>query len=297
MHRINAPITPLEVTSADGTLIRAYLCGTGPHLWLLPPGLGTPLLGWKYLLEHFADRMTIVTWDPRACYQSRAPERPESLGIPFHVEDGVAVLKAAGWENKSFVLGGWSMGIQISLELYRRFKPQVQAMVLINGTFEHVLKTAFPYPVIKDVLPHLVQGVATASPLFAPISRHLLGQPWAISLLKRLGIVTANRDFFGQVVSCFRELDFTNYFPMMVQINRHSARDVLPTVNVPTLITAGTMDKMTPMSVSRFMQERIPGSELFVVENGTHYTTIEYPDVINANLTEFFKNKVFRADW
>ena len=125
MQRIQVPVETFSVKSSDGTMIRAYRCGNGPQLWLLPPGLGTPLLSWKYLFERFHDRMTIVTWDPRGCYGSARPDSLDRFRIEDHVEDGLAVMRAVGWDHKSFITGGWSMGVQIGLEIYNRIPEQV----------------------------------------------------------------------------------------------------------------------------------------------------------------------------
>ena len=259
--------------------------------------MGTPVYSWKYLFEYFGDRITFVTWEPRGCYDSAAPEDLGRLRVEDHVQDGVAVLEAAGWKDASFICGGWSMGIEIGLELYRLMPERIQSLMLLNGAYEHVLTTAFDIPVVNKLLEPSVKGVASAAGVFAPLSRYLLGQPWAITVLKHLGIVTANRDFFGEVVSLFKELDFSVYFRMILALNSHSAKEILPLVQVPTLITAGTMDKMTPLSVSEYMHQRIADSELFIVPNGTHYTTIEYPEIINLKLEQFLRTRVFGQEF
>ncbi len=302
MERIQAHIEDFQVTSSDGTRIQAYSCGKGPHRWLLPPGLGTPVSCWRYLFEYFQEHMTIVTWEPRGCYRSGQPADPSRITVEDHVLDGFAVADAVDWlgkaENKKYVTGGWSMGIQIGLEMYRHQPENVAGLTLINGAYEHVLRTAFaflPYPdrVLGAVLKALSRGAGVA----APLSRYLLGQPWAIEFLQNLGIVAENEAFFGEVLGDFKELDFGFYFPMILALNKHSAREILPLVDVPTLVTAGTMDKMTPLSVSEDLHRRIRDSELFVIPNGTHYTTIEYPEIVNLKLEQFFRNRVFPGSW
>ena len=297
MQIINTPSEVFDVTSSDGTRIRAGKYGSGPHKWLLTPGLGTPVYSWKYLFEYFGSRITFVTWEPRGCYASEAPSDLARLRVEDHVLDGLAVMEAVGWQDSSFVCGGWSMGIEIALELYRHMPDKIQALMLLNGAYEHVLTTAFDIPVVNRLLEPSVKGMASAASVFAPLSRYLLGQPWAIGLMKHMGIVTANRDFFGEVVSLFKELDFGVYFRMILALNSHSAKNILPLVQVPTLVTAGSMDKMTPLSVSEYIHQRIQDSELFVVPNGTHYTTIEYPELINLKVEQFFRNRVFGRDF
>jgi len=98
------------------------------------------------------------------------------------------------------------------------------------------------------------------------------------------------------MVGTFRDLDFGTYFKMMVLTNEHTAVPYLPEVDVPTLITAGTKDKMTPLKTAHLIVDTIPNAELFIVPNGTHYTIVEYPEIINLRLERFFRDHVPEAN-
>ncbi len=297
MTSILAPLETRTIKSIDGLPIHVTIAGTGPHRWLLPPGLGTPVLCWKYLFEYFHEKMTIVTWDPRGCYQSGIPKDPERLRVESHVEDAFAVIDEMGWQDGGFVTGGWSMGVQIGLELFHNAPHMVRALTLINGAFENVLRTAFALPIGNNMMRGVAHVASLLAPLSAPVSSYLLGQDWALDLLKKLSIVSNNEDFFAEVAQQFKGLDFKTYFKMMLKLDEHSAREILPTVNVPTLVTAGSLDKMTPPAVCRFAHEQIPGSGYFEIPNGTHYTTIEYPEIVNLKLDQFFRTRVFADSW
>jgi pimeloyl-ACP methyl ester carboxylesterase len=297
MDRINAPVTEMNVRAIDGINLRVYQCGNGYHRWLLPPGAGTPMLSWKYLMEYFQDSMTIVTWDPRGCYGSDVPSDPERLAIENHVDDAFSILEHLGWSDGTFVCGGWSMAVQISLELYHRIPERISALVLINGAFEQVLKTAFGLPKSHKLMRGALHVMSAASGIFDPMSKYLLSQDWSVDLLKNMKIVSHNEDFFAEVAQQFTGLEFGPYFKLMLKMDEHSARSILPEVRVPTLITAGTADQMTPLSTARFMQSQIAGSELFEIPNGTHYTTIEYPEIVNLKLEQFFRRRVFGKSW
>jgi pimeloyl-ACP methyl ester carboxylesterase len=297
MATIDAPMTPFTVTSADGTSIQAWRAGTGPHRVLLSPGMGTPVLCWKYLFEHFADQVTFVTWDPRGCYGSAKPSDPSRIEVADHVADGEAVLASIGWAGGPYVCAGWSMGVELSLELYARHRDDVTGLVLINGAFEHVLKTVTLFPGAERLVDRLLGLGVVLGPYTSPVVRTLLGQEWSIQALLKLGIVSDNEPFFGEVLKEFRQLDFGFYSGMIRALNHHSARALAPTVKVPTLITAGTSDKMTPLATARELRWLIPDAELFVVPNGTHYTTLEYPEIVNLKLDDFFRRRVFPDTW
>lgn len=297
LERIDAPVRAFDITARDGVRLRVYQAGRGYHRWLLPPGAGTPLLCWKYLFEAFKDQMSIVTWDPRGCYDSQAPDDPARLAVENHVEDALSILEHLGWNEGTFVCGGWSMGVQISLELFRRLPGRISSLVLINGAFEHVLQTAFSFPRGRTLLRAALRVMSASSAVVDPLASYLLDRRATIELLKNLGIVTNNEEFFGEVAETFSSLEFGTYFRLMLKMDEHSARPILPEVNVPTLITAGTADRMTPLSTARELHALIRDSELFVIPNGTHYTTMEYPEIINLKLEQFFRRRVFAADW
>jgi pimeloyl-ACP methyl ester carboxylesterase len=75
----------------------------------------------------------------------------------------------------------------------------------------------------------------------------------------------------------------------------HSARDVLSTVTVPTLIVAGNLDPFTPVTVARTMHEEIPHSEMVVLEGASHGAVIEKPDDANFAVTSFLERHVGSA--
>lgn len=297
MVTIDAPMKPFHVTSADGTRLRAFQAGSGPHHVLLSPGMGTPVLCWKYLFEAFAKQVTFVTWDPRGCYGSDKPAEPTNIEVAHHVDDGEAVLAAMGWGGSPYVCAGWSMGVELSLELYARHRADVKGLVLINGAFEHVLKTVALFPGADRIVDRLLGLGVALGPYASPVVSTLLSQEWTIKALLNLGIVADNEPFFGEVLKEFRQLDFGFYSGMIRALNHHSARALAPTVTVPTLITAGSGDKMTPLATARELRWLIPGAELFVIPSGTHYTTLEYPEIVNLKLEQFFRTRAFPDTW
>lgn len=294
------PYERFSVVSHDGTRLMVYRLGSGEKRWLLPPGLGTPVICWRQVAQAFGDKLTIVTWDLRGTFASQAPKDKTHYGVADHVQDAYTIASTIGWlDGKGFVTGGWSLGIETGLEFYRSYPEHVLALTLINGSFEHIFKSALGLPEADRLISLAVGGASFAAPLMSPASRYLLGREWMISFLTALGLLAKNNDnaFFAEVLRAFRSLDFGTYFKLMLAANRHSARDVLAQVKVPTLITAGSADRLTPLSIAHEMHEKIPTSELFIVPGGTHYTTVEYPELINLKLEQFFRTRVFKGEW
>jgi pimeloyl-ACP methyl ester carboxylesterase len=62
---------------------------------------------------------------------------------------------------------------------------------------------------------------------------------------------------------------------------------VLRTIDVPVSIVTGDKDLMTPPATAEHMHRAIAGSRMVVIEGGTHYTPVEYPDIIVDELERF----------
>jgi pimeloyl-ACP methyl ester carboxylesterase len=289
MQHIDAPLEEGRARSADGTELTYYRVGRGPRRWLMPPAMGAPLLCMKYFFERFADDWTIVTWDMRGFHRSGAPRDEEAYAVDDHVADLVAVRDAVGWRGAPYVLGGWSMAVQISLEHYRREPDDVRALVLINGPYERVLDAAMPIK-LRDNRP--IDALLTAGRRLGPamnaLSRRALGARWAAPALQKVGLLAANPELFTAVLADFKGIDWGRYLTVMRRLHEHSAAPHLGHVTVPALITAATKDRMTPVSTAEDMHRAIDGSELLVVEGGTHYVVVEYPDELTGAVARFF---------
>jgi pimeloyl-ACP methyl ester carboxylesterase len=88
------------------------------------------------------------------------------------------------------------------------------------------------------------------------------------------------------------QVDVRLWLNMLACAGRHSARDVLPHIEVPTLIISGERDGFTPAWLSEEMHKLVPSSELFVVEGGSHTAPIERPAEVTGRISEFLRDRV-----
>lgn len=68
---------------------------------------------------------------------------------------------------------------------------------------------------------------------------------------------------------------------------RVDRRPDLPKIKCPTIVVCGRDDAATPLFLSEEMAKAIPGSELIVIEQCGHLTTMEKPDETNAILRKW----------
>lgn len=295
---IEAPVDSFTTRSSDGLRLRVHTIGTGPHRWLLPPGMGTPLLCWKHIFESFHEQMTIVTWDQRGTYGSDRPRHLSDLAFERHLEDALSVLEALDWpQGERFVTGSWSMGVQLGLAIYERIPEQIGGLTLIAGFCEHVLRDALGPAITTPLTRALLHwGVAT-SPVLTPLLRPFVRDGWAGKAMDGLNISTANKDFVVAVTSEVAKVELDIYLQNALEFDKCSTRHVLQHVDIPTLIVGGRRDLVSPPRVTRELHSLISGSDYVEVEHGTHYTSLEYPELVNEALERFFRTRVFPETW
>ncbi len=282
---IETPIQTKMLQSFDGTWIAVHEAGEGDRTMVLAPGLGSHLYCWKYYIERFAPTWRLVTWDPRGTYLSAWPKDPARVLLEDHAADLEAIVAARGLDR--FVLAGWSMGVQIALEFAHRHPDQIEALVLINGAYEHVLSTALGVPGIGPLLKGTLRMLRHANVLLKPAAQILMHHPRFPELLTALGFLSNPPAFFLEVLDRFSTNDWRRYFTLMLALNQHSAAPYLSKIHAPTMVTGGTLDILTPPANARRLAAAIPGAKLVLIPDGTHYSMLEHPDFVNDAVAQF----------
>jgi pimeloyl-ACP methyl ester carboxylesterase len=115
--------------------------------------------------------------------------------------------------------------------------------------------------------------------------------PEALAWLKAAGLMGETFDYavFTELVHGFGELDMEAFFHNLRALGEHDASAVLDTVRVPTLVVAGDKDALTAPSLAQKIAERVPGAELFIVRGGTHYTAVEFPELVSLRIAKFYR--------
>ncbi|MBN2055555.1 alpha/beta hydrolase [bacterium] len=277
----------------DGVTIAYQTAGTpGRHAIVLANGLGGRMATWTRIAEYFANDYQIISWDHRGFFDSSRPGSPEHMDIPCHADDLRRVMQEAGVEQA--VVFGWSMGTQIVLEFYRRHPGACRGMVLVNGTYgrENGIGGHVHHRFTIDTL---AAALAFTNPVLRGFVRMANAFPYSLPVMKRLGFTaeTIDAEILDRVKKDLTSIDFETFGRMLQYMSRHSIKDLLPTIAVPTLVISSCRDRLAPCGKTRLMQEMIPGSELLEVKLGTHYAPLEFPELINLRIEKFFQKHGF----
>ncbi len=273
----------------DGSPIyyRAFGAVTDALPLVLSDGIGCDGYVWKYLERELAGERRVVHWHYRGHGRTPEPRDRSRVSMADLADDLAAVMDDAGVERA--VLAGHSMGVQVCLEAYRRHRDRVAGLVLMCGAYGNPLRTFRGRRTLETALPWIAFGVNRAPKLVGAVWRNLVPTRLAFALAARMEInadLIRLEDFMPYLEHISR-VDLPLFLDMLAHAGRHSAKEVLATIQVPVLVVAGDRDNMTPRALSEEMAGLVPGAQLLVVEGGSHTAPIERPHLVNDAVTRF----------
>jgi pimeloyl-ACP methyl ester carboxylesterase len=98
---------------------------------------------------------------------------------------------------------------------------------------------------------------------------------------------TAGEDIRRELGTIMADFHPTGFRLMATALARADIREVLATINIPTLLIWGDADKRSPVSVGQAMRDAIPGAWLEVITGAGHLTNLERPNEFNAIVRTF----------
>jgi pimeloyl-ACP methyl ester carboxylesterase len=286
-----------SLRSFDGTRIAYSVAGRAdaPPL-VLCGGLGGGVGIWRPFFERFRSRFRLIAWDYRGLYGSgRAPE-PRAYALRHHVADLLELLKQE--EVQRPVLVGWSMGVQVALELHRTHPDLAAGLVAIHGTAGRPLDTAFDSDLSARLSPYALALLRAVGPRFAWVGPFLTRRPAVVRgfvwSAQQLGVMAPQIDLAGfrDMAEEWTRLHLGVYADIFTALGEHDASDLLERVRVPALVIAGGADRFTPPGLSERMAEALPDAELEIVPGATHFGLLEFPQAITARVDRFLHERL-----
>jgi len=256
-------------------------------------GIGCDGYVLKYLEAQLASTHRIVHWHYRGHGRTPMPRDPRRVDIADLADDLAAVLDAAVGDGAGAVVAGHSMGVQVCLETYRRHRARVTGLVLLCGSYGTPLRTFKGKRTLEQVLPFVRFAVNRIPGIAQTLVAKLIPTELAYQIATRFeinGELIRREDFFPYLEHMAR-VDVRLFLEMLAAAGRHTARELLSHVAVPTLIVAGDRDGFTPADLSTEMHQLIRDSELHVVAGGSHTAPIERPAEVTERIADFLRKK------
>jgi pimeloyl-ACP methyl ester carboxylesterase len=258
----------MDMVQVDGLKIAYERVGSGPALVLLHGYVGDGPTTWRRQLDEFSDEFTVIAWDAPGAGRSTDP--PERFGLDDYADCLAGFLTKVGLDTA--YVAGLSFGAIVALALQRRHSARSRALILASAYAGWA--GSLPPEVAEQ---RLRQALALAD-----------GAPEAF--VEALLPTMFSKPVPPETVDDFRAsmLAFhSRGFRVMSRASAEDVRDVLPHVDVPTLLVYGDRDVRAPRTVAEALQTAIPGSKLVVVPDAGHVCNIEAPDEFNAAVRDF----------
>ncbi len=281
-------------SAADGTRLAYKDFGAvdAPAL-LFCNGLGGTYRTFADVFAPLLATYRVLTFDYRGLFESGPPVLPDAIDVPTHATDVMAVLDHAGVDRA--VLFGWSMGVQVALEVYRLQPRRVSALVFASGVEGRLLDSVGPLRAGERWAPLVVRILRDNGQLATLALARVVRHPVVARAAAAVGLVGRNADVTMAHAALLLSTDPRRYWGMAEELQRQDARDLLERIDVPVLVLHGDADVLTPVSKGRELRTAIPGAEVWVFAGCRHAVILEYPERVARRIADFVRRRVLSA--
>lgn len=248
---------------------------------------------WKYQLEWFSDAgYKILFHDYRGHFQSSGIENLSHITfkrIATDINELLAHLKI-----KSVAAIGHSMGVNITLELARRYPESIAAMCLLSGTVLPVKGVMFDTNFMEFVLPAVEEIKNRYSEFFNFIWKNQAMNPITIELIRSQGfnVKQVSREFVEIYINRLAQLGPDLFIQLFSEMQKHDIIAHLDQLKIPALVMGGDKDKVIPFHLQYLIQQRLHGSELYIVKEGSHVPQVDFPEFVNERIKLFLEKNL-----
>jgi pimeloyl-ACP methyl ester carboxylesterase len=279
--------TTISASGLEGATVAVLKLSTGITLAYHDSGSGTPIL----FLHSFGHNRNL--WFPQLThflekgFRVLAPDMPGHGGSSYdrarHGVDEMAqgyieLLDSLG--IRKAILVGISMGGYIALRMWARRADLIAAMVLSNTKAEKDSEeiVARRRAQIENIHNHgLEHFVTTGAPKrLSPLT--LQRRPWVLDMITLLNHTVPAEVNAATLEAMARKQDDTQ---------------VLPTIDVPVLVTSGSDDIFIPRDSPGNLRKGIKGSKFHEIAGTGHVSSLEAPTEYNRVVEEFLHGAGF----
>jgi len=271
---------------------------------VLCDGLGCDGYVWRYLVEDFAGVLPIVHWQYRGHGHSAVPDDLDSISMHLAVDDLEHVIDAFS-PDAPVLLMGHSMGVQVCLEAYHQLPERVAGLSLVCGSYEHPIEsfhgaaTADGKPPVRNrMMRKVVFPLLTSTFIRRPrVPQRLWSRIVPMRVIYEFAIRTEvngerlSEDDFRPYFHHIGHMDMRVFARFAKSLADHSAKHVLPTIDVPTFVVGAGKDTFTPGWRSDHMHAAIPDADYLFIVDGTHTAPIEHPELVSLRFEKFLEER------
>jgi len=242
--------------------------GEGPALVLLH-GFLCDSRCWRTQLAGLSSEFRVVAWDAPGAGASEDPPDTFTIGDWAH---SLAGFLDALRISTAHVLG-LSWGGILAQELYRMDRPRVSRLILAD-TYAG-WKGSLPGSAVEQRMVRCDRDSRLPSTEF--VSR------WVPEMFTE----AASQDLLDEMTAIISDFHPHGFRLMAKSSAETDTTELLPKIEVPTLVVSGDDDRRSPLSIAEQLRDAIPGAELAVIKGAGHVSNMEQPDAFNDHVRSF----------
>lgn len=228
---------------------------------------------WLEQIDFLKSSNRVIAYDIRGF--GKSTDEVSVFSIDLFVEDLIGFMDSLIIEKA--IVCGFSMGGYIALNAIKNHSDRFSALILsdtqcIADTAEIKIKR---YQAIEDIA---LVGIKKFIEKFIKSVFHKdswTTKPQLVDKVQALALTNSQHSITSGLTAI---------------AEREETCSSLVEVDVPTLIICGREDTVTPVVQSEFMNQKIKGSELHIIENAGHVTNLEQASEFNKHLHNFLKS-------
>ena len=260
-----------EFIGSEPRLSIKYL-GIG-DLVILLHGIGGNKDNWDKNIVEVSKYFKVVSCDIRGYGESEDFDGP--MNFNDVADDIVKIINHFEVDDAHIV--GLSMGAQISTIFFQKYPNKVKSLTLCDApegfdTFSEAERMQF----IRLRRKPIEEGV----PL------HKMARAIADTLIGN----KANYWAYAQLINSMKKIHRKTYLKAIEAFIHTDYSYIFPSINIPTLIIVGELDKLTTVKSAKNISNSISGSHLKVVPGAGHLSNIENFIYFNRVLIAFLRS-------
>jgi pimeloyl-ACP methyl ester carboxylesterase len=285
-------VGPLE--AFDGTNLHVEVVdGDGPTI-VLAHGFSLDSTVWHYQIRDLAPSYRLVLYDHRGHGRSEKARRGD-WSLDALARDLETVIRTHGGTGPVAVVGH-SMGGMTVLRFAGLFPEligtRVAALALVNTTAADVMGGMLPGAArrLAAGFQMIQEGAVRALASNAGRVDRLRGRTRDLAYLtvRYAGLgpkaMPSVVEFTDRILSGTPTDVWAKLLPALLAMD---VSEVLDVIDVPTLVVAGSHDKLTPPGAAERIAGAIKGAELVMIRDAGHMSFLERPHSFNARLRAF----------
>jgi pimeloyl-ACP methyl ester carboxylesterase len=261
----------VDEVEVAGLRIAYRRSGHGPPLVLLHGFVGDADGTWDRQLGALSDDFTVIAWDGPGAGRSADP--PEWFRLPQFADCLAGFIAELGLARPH--VAGLSFGGAMALELYQRHPAVVRTLVLA-GTNPGWAGSLSPAAVTERLR-------------FSLDAADLPPDDFVESMLPGMFSRSAAPERVATFAESLRRFHPGGFRTMAISMAEADLRPVLGQISVPALVLSGDQDSRARLPVAESLHAAIPGSQLVVLEDVGHISSVEAPERFDAAIRTFLR--------